>query len=123
MPDGKALVTRLVDAANARDWEALLATCTPDVSVVHPLAEAPQQGLDGLRAFFEESIEALPDQYLHVATVIAEDDVVALEGRITATLDGETLSIPCAFFFTLGDDAIQEIRMYYDTAPTGDDEE
>ncbi len=123
MPDGKAVVTRLVDAANARAWEVLLATCSPDVSVQHPLAEDPAQGLDELRDFFEESIEALPDQYLQIVTMLAEGDVVALEGRITATQEGETVATPCAFFFTVRDGTVREIRMYYDTAAAGDGEE
>jgi ketosteroid isomerase-like protein len=123
MSDGKAVVTRLVDAANARDWEALLATCAPEVTVQHPLAESPSQGLDELRDFFEEAIEALPDQYLQIVTLLAEGDAVALEGRITATLEGETVATPCAFFFAVGDGLVREIRMYYDTAAAGDDEE
>ena len=116
MTNGKETVRRLVDAANARDWEALLAVCAPDVSLIHPLAAVPYQGQDSVRAFFVSSVELFPDQYLHVDALLAEADVVALEGRITATEEGEPTVTPCAFFFTLRDGLVHQIRMYYDTA-------
>ncbi len=123
MADGMDVVRRLVDAANARDWEALLAVCAPDVTLIHPLAAAPYRDAEGVRAFFVTSADALPDQYLHLDAVLTEGDVAALEGRITATEDGEQTFTPCAFFFTLRDDLIHQIRMYYDTATFGDDYE
>ena len=116
MTNGKETVRRLVDAANARDWEALLAVCAPDVSLIHPLAAVPYQGQDSVRAFFVSSVELFPDQYLHTDALLAEADVVALEGRITATEEGEPTVTPCAFFFTLRDGLVHQIRMYYDTA-------
>ena len=42
--------------------------------------------------------------------------MVALEGRITAIEEGEPTVTPCAFFFTLRDGLVHQIRMYYDTA-------
>ena len=123
MSDAKESVRRLVDAANARDWEALLAVCAPDVSLIHPLAAIPYRGQEGVREFFVTSSDALPDQYLHLDALLAEGDVAALEGRITATEEGEQTVTPCAFFFTLRDGLIHQVRMYYDTAIYGDDEE
>ena len=122
MPGARESVRRLVDAANARDWEALLAVCASDVSLIHPLAGIPYRGQDGVRAFFVASSDALPDQYLHVDALLAEGDVAALEGRITATEDGEPAVTPCAFFFTLRDGLIHQLRMYYDTATFGVEE-
>lgn len=122
MADGKIIVQRLVDAANARDWEALLAVCASEVSLIHPLVAVPYRGQNGVREFFVTSIDALPDQYLHVDAILAEDEVAALEGRITATEDGEPAVTPCAFFFTLRDGLVRQIRMYYDTATIGGDE-
>lgn len=122
MADSKSIVTRLVDAANARDWEALLSVCAPDVSLIHPLAEAPFRGHDGVREFFVTSSDAVPDQYLHVDALLAEGEVAALEGRITASADDEGFVMPCAFFFTLRGDAVHQIRMYYDTATLEDEE-
>ena len=116
MANGKETVRRLVDAANARDWEALLAVCAPDVSLIHPLAPVPYRGQDSVRALFVSSVELFPDQYLHMDALLAEADVVALEGRITATEEGEPTVTPCAFFFTLRDGLVHQIRMYYDTA-------
>ena len=116
MANGKDMVRWLVDAANARDWEALLAVCAPDVSLIHPLAAVPYKGQDSVRAFFVSSVELFPDQYLHMDALLAEADVVALEGRITATEEGEPTVTPCAFFFTLRDSRVHQIRMYYDTA-------
>lgn len=121
MADGKSIVRRLVDAANARDWEALLAVCAPDVSLIHPLAAIPYRGQSGVREFFVSSIDALPDQYLHVDAVLAEGEVAALEGRITATEDDEPVVTPCAFFFTLRAGLVRQIRMYYDTASIDED--
>ena len=116
MADSKDAVRRLVDAATARDWEALLAVCAPDVSLIHPLAAVPYKGQDSVRAFFVNSVALFADQYLHVDALLAEADVVALEGRITATEEGEPTVTPCAFFFTLRDGLVHQIRMYYDTA-------
>jgi ketosteroid isomerase-like protein len=122
MATSKDTVRRLVDAANMRDWEALLAVCAPDVSVIHPLAPVPYQGRDGVREFFVGSVDLFPDQHLHVDALLAEDDVAALEGRITATEDGEQTVTPCAFFFTLRDGLVHQIRMYYDTATLEEEE-
>jgi ketosteroid isomerase-like protein len=116
MANGKETVRRLVDAANARDWEALLAVCAPDVSLIHPLAPVPYRGQDSVRAFFVSSVELFPDQYLHADALLAAAEVVALEGRITATEEGEPTVTPCAFFFTLRAGLVHQIRMYYDTA-------
>ncbi len=117
MGEGRDLIERLVDAANARDWEALLAVCAPDVSLVHPLSTVPHRGGDEVREFFVTSADAFPDQYLHVDALLVEGDVAALEGRVTATdEDDEPIVTPCAFFFTLRDGLIHQIRMYYDTA-------
>jgi ketosteroid isomerase-like protein len=123
MADGTDVVRRLVDAANARDWEALLAVCAPDVTLIHPLAAIPYRNAEGVREFFVTSADALPDQYLRLDAFLAEGDVAAFEGCITATEDGEQISTPCAFFFTLRDGLIHQIRMYYDTAIIADDYE
>jgi ketosteroid isomerase-like protein len=123
MANGNDTVRRLVDAANARDWEALLAVCAPDVSLIHPLAPVPYQGRDRVREFFVSSVTLFPDQYLHVDALLAEGDVAALEGRITATEEGEPTVTPCAFFFTLRAGLVHQIRMYYDTATMEGEEE
>ena len=121
MSEGGELLGRLVDAANARDWEALLAVCAPDVSLVHPLSTVQHRGSDEVREFFVTSADAFPDQYLHVDAMLVEGDVAALEGRVTATdEDDEPIVTPCAFFFTLRDGLIHQIRMYYDTATIED---
>ena len=121
MPEARESVRRLVDAANARDWEALLAVCAAEVSLIHPLAAVPYRGQEQVREFFVASSDALPDQYLHLDALLAEGDVAALEGRITATEDDEPTVTPCAFFFTLRDGLIHQVRMYYDTATFGDE--
>jgi len=107
MTDSTEAVRRLVDAANARDWEALLAVCAPDVTLIHPLAPVPYRDAEGVREFFVTSADALPDQFLHLDAVLSEGDVAALT--------------PCAFFFTLRDGLIHQIRMYYDTATFNDE--
>ena len=116
MADGKDSIQRLVDAANARDWDALLAVCAPDVSLIHPLSAVPYRGHAGVREFFAISADVFPDQYLHVDASLSAGDVAALEGRITATDEDEPIVTPCAFFFTLRDGLIHQIRMYYDPA-------
>ncbi len=123
MADNRDTVRRLADAANARDWDALLEVCAPDVTLIHPLAAVPYRDRAGVREFFVTSADALPDQYLHVDAVLAGDDVAALEGRITATEDDEPVVMPCAFFFTLRDGLVHQIRMYYDTATILDEDE
>lgn len=122
MAEGKEAVQRLVDAANVRDWEALLGACAPDVSLIHPLSALPYRGREGVREFFVTSVDAFPDQYLHVDALLGDEEVAALEGRITASEDGEQSVTPCAFFFTLREGLIHQIRMYYDTAILEGDE-
>lgn len=109
-------VQRLVDAANARDWDALISVCAPDVTLIHPLHDRPYNGYEGVREFFVLSSDEAPDQFLHIDVLIRAGDVVALEGRITATIDDDPVVTPCAFFFTLRDELVHQIRMYYDTA-------
>ena len=86
------------------------------MSLLHPLAPVPYQGRDSVREFFVSSIDLFPEQHLHVDALLAEADVVALEGRITAMEEGEPTVTPCAYFFTLRDGLVHQIRMYYDTA-------
>ncbi len=109
-------VQRLVDAANARDWDALISVCAADVTLIHPLHDRPYSGYEGVREFFVLSADEAPDQFLHVDVLIRGGDVVALEGRITATIDDDPVVTPCAFFFTLRGERVHQIRMYYDTA-------
>lgn len=122
MADEEHIIRRLVDAANARDWEALLAVCSADVSLIHPLTPVPYRGQDGVREFFVTSSDLVPDQYLHVDAILAQGEVAALEGRITATEGDEPGVTPCAFFFTLRDGLVHQIRMYYDTATMVEEE-
>ncbi len=121
--DSKEVVQRLVDAANARDWDALLGVCAPDVTLIHPLVAVPYRGEAGIREFFVTSSEALPDQQLHLDVLLTNGEVAALEGRITATEDDEPIVTPCAFFFTFRDRLVHQIRMYYDTATIGEYED
>jgi len=110
------IVERLVDAANARDWDALISVCAPDVTLIHPLHDRPYGGYEGVREFFVLSSDEAPDQFLHVDVLMRSGDVVALEGRITATIGDDPVVTPCAFFFTLRRERVHQIRMYYDTA-------
>jgi steroid delta-isomerase-like uncharacterized protein len=120
----KELVRRFVDAANARDYEALEEVvsagferhcpATPDVDV---------RSFEELRGFLERDCESFPDNRVQLQTLVAEGDMVAVWARYGGTQAGPVGPFPptgkrmeCEFagIFTIEDGAITSVRLTWD---------
>jgi steroid delta-isomerase-like uncharacterized protein len=118
------LVRRHVDAENAADYEAALATFQ------HPRYEyvatdEVYDGADQVMAHWRELDRAFPDQEIEIVALHAADDAVLMEAVARATHSGPLRGLPptgrrfeqqfLAIFVFEGDALVCE-RVYYDTA-------
>jgi steroid delta-isomerase-like uncharacterized protein len=90
---------------------------------------AGQQDAHGWKAFAEAFRSALPDAHMEIVSVVEAGDRVAVEARFRGThrgalateqgevpASGNTIDVPFADFFRLGDDTFVEHRVYWDQA-------
>ena len=90
----KAVVDRITQAFNDRDFEALDELVAPDFVGHNPLSPEPIQGLEGLKGFFGAFRAACPDIRHPNWTTIAEGDLVAIHMPIEGTFENELMGIP-----------------------------
>lgn len=79
---------------------------------------------DEWEAFIRENRNGFPDIHFSIEELVASDDVVMVELRITGTHEGEfmgipptgrSVEIPAADKFVVADGKVQEWRTYFDT--------
>lgn len=96
--DNAAAARALNDAFNARDIEAAIALCTPDVELVNVPEGTTLRGPDGVRQFFEGWTTAFPDANVETKTVVADENTAVIEfigrGTQTGPLVGQAMTIP-----------------------------
>lgn len=83
---------RLAEIVNAGELDRLGEVFADDV-VDHDPAPAQGPGIDGVREFFTSLLKAFPDAQLHVDTMVADDDQVAIACRLTGTHKGAFLGV------------------------------
>lgn len=83
---------RLAEIVNAGELDRLGEVFADDV-VDHDPAPAQEPGIDGVRAFFTSLLKAFPGAQLHVDTMVADDDQVAIAYRLTGTHKGAFLGV------------------------------
>jgi hypothetical protein len=82
----KALVTRYVDAVNAKNLDAAVALVADDI--VNHAAIPEAQGAAGMRRIYAQLWRAMPDMKMHCEDLIAEGDRVVCRVRVTGTQTG-----------------------------------
>jgi steroid delta-isomerase-like uncharacterized protein len=127
--DNAQIALAYEDAYNARDWDAAVALCAPNVTVVNVATGHTFQGAAGLWEFLEGWATAFPDSRAETTKVIADEHGAALEfigrgthrgplagptGVIPAT--GRSVAVPCVEALELEQGKITSSRMYFDLA-------
>lgn len=121
MPQTAELMQAYIDAFNANDPEALLATLADDV--VHDINEGGTEvGIDKFRAFKAHMDhcyrEKLTDLVVMAkgdrgaAEFTVEGEYIATDGDLP-TATGQRYSIPAAAFFTVREGRISRVTSYY----------
>jgi steroid delta-isomerase-like uncharacterized protein len=108
------------------DLDGAAALFSPDCTHVTP---AGQQDANGWKAFAQAFRNALPDAHMEIVSVVEAGDAVAVEARFRGThkgalatprgevpASGNAIDVPFADFFRLGEDMIDEHRVYWDQA-------
>ncbi|MBI4285340.1 MAG: ester cyclase [Chloroflexi bacterium] len=90
-----AIIRRMVDAVNARDFVALRSGAHPEFKR-HDLAGALPEvsGATGAADLIQLLLRALPDLHIDIKQVFATEDRIALHQFSTGTHQGELFGIP-----------------------------
>jgi steroid delta-isomerase-like uncharacterized protein len=96
--DNATAVQAFNDAFNARNVDAAVALCTPNVQIANVANGATFSGPDGVRQFFQGWTTAFPDGKVQNTSIVADDQrgVVEFTGHGTQTgpLEGPGMTIP-----------------------------
>jgi steroid delta-isomerase-like uncharacterized protein len=90
----KALIHRIVEAANRSDWEAIERLFAPTYLDHDRSREHLPPGPTGVRQAWLATRAAFPDLRVTVADLVADGDRVAVRGVLQGTHDGELMGIP-----------------------------
>ncbi|HXW08392.1 MAG TPA: ester cyclase [Vicinamibacterales bacterium] len=89
LEENKAIVRRFVEAANARNDEALEAVTAPDIVRHCPATpDVVVRSREDFRRFLTRDAESFPDNRVQLDTIIAEGDLVAFWATYTGTQKG-----------------------------------
>lgn len=88
----KALVRRLVEALNTRNWAVLDKVMAPDY-VDHYALPGQKPGREGYREAFMSTPKAFPDFQFTIEDIIAEGDKVVVHLTFSGTHKGEFAGI------------------------------
>lgn len=117
MSDRKAArqsLTRLIDAYNTKDPDALAGLYAADVVLWSSLG-AETTGRDSVLAHARELFAALPDETMSADTVVTDGDTIVVEFTSTGTdANDEPYQIEFTEVFEVVDGQFTEIRTYID---------
>ncbi len=121
-----ALVEEHVRSENQHDLEAVLATFGGSARYDDEPWDDHRQGLDGVRSYYTELMQALPDLAIDIRRRHMSGDAIILEVVISGTHGGAWRGLPatrrhlefslCAVYTFDGDDRLAGERIYYDRA-------
>ena len=110
----REIVTRIVEAYNAKDAEAIAALYHPDARYWSALGDW-QDGLPAIKAHVEELHRTLPDEQMEPLTVVTDGDTVVVEFRSTGTApSGASYAIEFTEVIELRDGKIATVKVYLD---------
>jgi len=91
--ENKALVRRLFEAFNTRNWDVLDELMVPDYVDHNPHITGQKPGREGYREALISGTNTFPDFQLAIEDVIAEGDKVVVRSTASGTHRGEYISI------------------------------
>lgn len=76
-------IRRSYDTFNRRDWDAFVRLMDPDVVVESRLVqmEGGYRGVDGLRRWWDQIVETMPDYKVEIQELREVGDIVLVHGR------------------------------------------
>jgi steroid delta-isomerase-like uncharacterized protein len=88
--DNKAVVRRFIrDAVNGNDYDLIEELFTDDYTRHDPASPESESGPGPWIESMRELHAAFPDSEVRIGEIVAEDDLVAFEGTMTGTHEGE----------------------------------
>ena len=106
MPRSTAgIIKRFVEIINTHDFSQFAEIVAPGYIQHNPHAE---QGLEGLIAFFEGQLEAMPDLKGELELLVSEGPMVAAKTTVTGTKDGTPTTSSIADFWRVEDGKLAE---------------
>lgn len=125
-PDRLALVEAHVREENRHDIDGVMATFGTAPAHEDTPWQDHHSGRDGVRAYYETLLRAVPDLHIEVAHQHVTDDEIVLETTISGTHTGPWRGLPgtgrrlefpvCAVFSFDDAGALAGERLYYDRA-------
>lgn len=113
----RALVDRYCAAVSSRDAAAVAALFAEDAVQRDPATAPPNEGRDAIRAFFQAAIDASSATEFEALAVHTAGDHVAIDFRVTVTLESGTMTISGIEVFTVGAGGlVTEVTAYWDEA-------
>jgi ketosteroid isomerase-like protein len=113
----RALVDRYAAAVTSRDVDAIVALFTEDAVQADPANTPPNVGHEGIGAFFKSAGEASEDTLFEALAVHTCGNNVAIDFRVTVTLETGRMIISGIEVFTVADDCrISAVSAYWDDA-------
>jgi steroid delta-isomerase-like uncharacterized protein len=88
--ENKELVERYVNSGcNSKNYDLIAELVSADYTRHDPNAQVDDQGPEPFIEALQQLHKAFPDSEIHIDEVIAEGDLVAFEGTMTGTHEGE----------------------------------
>jgi len=91
----KEINRRIVEALNARDYDALDQWFAPDVLAHHPYGP-PMQGRDEMKRFMKMARVAFPDLRLSTHEMVGEGDTLITKYVAEGTHQGDYMGVPAS---------------------------
>lgn len=111
----RQLVDRYATAITARDVDAVVALFTEDAVQQDPATAPPNVGHEAIRAFLQSAVDASTATAFEALTVHTCGDHVAIDFRVTVTLEAGAMVIQGIEVFTVAEDGlIRSVTAYWD---------
>jgi steroid delta-isomerase len=117
-PDAlRSLVDRYCTAVTSRDVDAVAALFTEDAVQADPANTPPNVGREAIHAFFTSAVEASEATRFEALAVHTCGNQVAIDFKVTVTLESGNMVISGIEVFTVtDDDRISAVAAYWDDA-------
>lgn len=113
----RQLVERYAAAVSARDIDTVLELFTEDAVQRDPVSGPPNIGREAIGTFLRNGVGASTATLFEAVAVHTCGDHVAIDFRVSVTLEAGTMVIEGIEVFTVGDDGrITEVSAYWDDA-------
>ncbi|HEX6458410.1 MAG TPA: ester cyclase [Thermoleophilaceae bacterium] len=125
-PNAREVALASIEGVHKRDLDQIVAAGHPDHYVDDFVAIGEFHGKDGVRAFFAELFDAMPDFELTVEHVVADERTAAVKWRASGTFTGapfqgiratgRPVQLRGVDFFEIEDGLIRRNTVFYDGA-------